>query len=472
MKLAEHEARVAHDLQCLGLDEGAWTRMQRFGDEHVYDVVIVGGGQSGIGAAFGLIRERISNILVIDENPEGYEGPWDTYARMVTLRTPKHLNAIDYGIPSLTFRAYWEAMHGAAGWEAIDKIPRGDWMDYLRWYRRVLNLPVRNNSRLSLIEPVQPGLFRLRLADETNLLARKVVLATGIQGGGQWQVPAMVTEKLPPERYAHTSAAIDYAGLAGKRIAILGGGASAFDNAQHALALGASQTHVFVRRKQLPTVNPIRFMESAGVIPRYPELSDDVKYRMMKSFFERNQPPTNDTFIRAAGYPGFQLHLGSPWLDVEETADGVVITTPKGKATYDFLVLSTGLVTDPSLRPELKLVANRIARWSDCYTATAQERDAVLDAHPYLGSGFEFLPRVPEDETLVHGLFAFNYSGLINFGVSAAAISGLKQALPRLVQGVADQLFLDDHQSILADYLAYAEQEFISTWSPDQEAAA
>lgn len=96
---------VRHDLECLDYPSRPWVR-PRYGDsgEPVYDVVIVGGGQSGLGAAFGLMREHIENILVIDENPEGHEGPWITYARMATLRTPKYLTGPDLSIPSLTFR--------------------------------------------------------------------------------------------------------------------------------------------------------------------------------------------------------------------------------------------------------------------------------------------------------------------------------------------------------------------------------
>jgi hypothetical protein len=464
VSLAAHEARVAHDLACLGHGGADWTRPRTHPEGHVHDVVIIGGGQSGLAAAFGLLRERVSNILVIDENPAGYEGPWDTYARMVTLRTPKAVTSIDYGIPSLTFRAWWEAQHGAAGWEAIGKIPRRDWMDYLRWYRRVLALPVRNDTRLTLVEPAGAGLFRLHLADGAPLLARKVVLATGIQGGGGWHVPPMVADALPPHRYAHTSQPIDHAALAGRRIAILGGGASAFDNAQHALGAGAGEVHVFVRRDALPTVNPIRFMEGAGLIPRFAGLGDADKYAMMASFFARNQPPTNDTFERAAAYPGFHLHLGAPWLDVRETADGAAVTTLQGTATFDFLILSTGLVTDPALRPELACVAGRIARWSDRFTAPAGIANPAVDAHPYLGPGFQLLPRDPADAAALHGLFAFNYSGLISLGLSAAALSGLKHALPRLVGGVADQLFLDDADTMMADYLAYAEPEFVGVW--------
>ena len=467
MTLADLEARVAHDLACLGHGSPDWTRPHAHPDGHVHDVVIVGGGQSGLAAAFGLLRERISNILVIDENPAGHEGPWETYARMITLRTPKHIGSIDFGIPSLTFRAYWEAQHGAAGWEAIDKIARQDWMAYLRWYRRVLRLPVRNDTALTLVEPLTPGLFRLHLADGAPLLARKVVLATGIQGGGHWHVPAMISDRLPRHRYAHTSAAIDYAALAGRRIAILGGGASAFDNAQHALALGVAEAHVFVRRKALPTVNPIRFMEGAGLIPRFPSLGDGDKYAMMASFLDRNQPPTNDTFERAAAWPGFHLHLGAPWLDVAETGDGVAVTTPQGTQSFDFLVLSTGLVTDPALRPELRLVADGIARWTDRYAAPAAIASPAIDAHPYLGPGFQLLPRGDADAVTLHGLFAFNYSGLISLGLSASALSGLKHALPRLVTGIADQLFLDDREAMMADYLAYAEPEFVGRWPRD-----
>ncbi len=472
MTLEIHEARVAHDLACLNHGGESWPRPLVHNGEAAYDVIIVGGGQSGLGAAFALLREKVSNILVIDENPAGQEGPWETYARMVTLRTPKHLTAIDLGIPSLTFRAYWEARHGTEGFDAIDKIPRGDWMDYLRWYRRVLQLPVRNDTKLARIEPIRRGLFCLHLADGQTLLARKVVLATGIQGGGQWHTPGMIREKLPSNRYAHTSDPIDYASFEGKRIAILGGGASAFDNAQHALGLGADQVHVFVRRSQLPTVNPIRYMENSGIIPRFPSLSDSVKYQIMMSFFDRNQPPTNDTFERAAAWPGFRLHLGAPWLDVTETDGGVVITTPQGQETFDFLVLSTGLVTDPTLRPELQDVADEILCWADCYSPPAGTANPVLDAHPYLGQGFEFLPKRAEAADRMYGLFAFNYSGLISLGLSASALSGLKHALPRLSRGVADQLFLDDQNEIVEEYLAYNEPEFVGEWRRTAEAAA
>src|SRR4051794_30656758 len=162
MSLEELNERVKKDLSYLNFGGAGWIQPLQHPEGHVYDVVIVGGGQSGLGAAFALLRERISNILIIDENHEGYEGPWETYARMVTLRTAKQLISIDLGLPSLTFRSWREAQAGPEGWEKVEKIPRGDWMNYLRWYRKVLQLPVINEVKLTLIEPQKEGFHRLQ----------------------------------------------------------------------------------------------------------------------------------------------------------------------------------------------------------------------------------------------------------------------------------------------------------------------
>jgi cation diffusion facilitator CzcD-associated flavoprotein CzcO len=457
---------VQRDLELLNYAGPQWTR-SRAG---VLDVAIVGGGQSGLGAAFGLMREKVRNILVLDESPAGFEGPWATYARMITLRTPKSLTAIDFGMPNLTFRAWWEAQHGAAGWAALDKIPRPEWMAYLRWFRQVLALPVRNDAKVVAISPLEDGVHRLTLADGETLLARKVILATGIQGGGEWHTPDFIKQALPPSRYAHTSADIDYGAKAGQRIAILGGGASAFDNAQHALKLGVAAAHVFIRRPALPQVNPIRYMESVGFSRGYAHLDDATKYAVTDAFLTKNQPPTNDTFQRASAYPGFALHVSSPWLSVREMGGAVEITTPKGVFAYDFLVLSTGFKTDAGLRPELADLAGDIALWRDRYTPAPSAANPLIDDHPYLGPGFELQGKTDSGAARLYGLFAFNYSALASLGLTAAALSGMAFALPKLISAVTAQLFLDDRETILDGFFHYAEPEFISAWAAPIEA--
>jgi len=458
--LTDHEARVAIDLETLDV------RPARPVEDRAepYDVVIVGGGQSGMSAAFGLLRERVQNVLILDENEEGLEGPWLTYARMYTLRTPKELTSIDLGVPSLTFRAYWSAKHSPEAWDELGKIPREAWAEYLIWYRKVLGLPVLNNRRVTACEQQADGLFQVTAqgADASETLrARKVVFATGIQGGGEWHVPPMIEEALPRTVYAHTSHPLSDDQVKGKRIAVLGVGASGFDNAQHALKAGAASVDVFARRPQLPEVNPIRFMERTGLVPRYASLTDETKYEVMRSFFDAGQPPTNDTFDRTSEWDNFSLHLGEPWTSVREVSDGIEIITPKGRYIYDFLILSTGLVTDLGLRPELEAAAPKIARWSDRFEPKADQRKAVLDDHPYLGPHFELLPKDPADADAIAGLYLFNYGALMSLGLSASALTGLGYAAPRLARGIADQLFTDEEQSWLADYTAFDEKEFL-----------
>ena len=76
----------------------------------------IGAGQCGLVVGHGPWRERIRNIALFDAAAPGAEGPWVTFARMAALRTPKHLTGTDLGLPSLSFRAWYEAQHRQAGW--------------------------------------------------------------------------------------------------------------------------------------------------------------------------------------------------------------------------------------------------------------------------------------------------------------------------------------------------------------------
>src|SRR6185369_1456290 len=230
------------------------------------DVIVVGAGQGGLATAFALMRERVTNLLVVDENPLDRAGPWLSFARMRTLRTPKHLTGPDLGIPSLTPRAWWEAQHGEGSWEALGLIPKEAWAEYLAWYRRTLGIPVRPDTRVGAVrfDAVERA-WQVPCGAET-LWARRVVLATGIDGSGAWHVPRFIREALPERLYAHTRADIDFRALAGKRIAVLGAGASAFDNAATALEHGARELHLCFRRPAPVKVNAYRWAEFVGFL--------------------------------------------------------------------------------------------------------------------------------------------------------------------------------------------------------------
>jgi OHCU decarboxylase len=465
--LSAHTLAVHRDLERLALPAPWLEPETTAAGEPIFDVVIVGAGQCGLAAAFGLKREGVTNLVILDENPLGQEGPWTTYARMITLRTPKHLAPIDFGMPSLTPRAWWEAQYGEASWAALGKIPKEDWAKYLAWYRETLDLPVRSNAKVVRIDEQAGGLHAVRLASGEVVQARKVILATGIQGGGEWHTPDFIRSALPADRYAHTADPIDFAALKGKRIGILGGGASAFDNAQHALGEGAGTVDVFMRRADLPRVNPIRFLERSGVLRHFPLLDDARKYRVISHFLALNQPPTNDTFARACAYPNFHLHLGAGWEQVSPAGDAVRVKTAKGAFEFDFLIVSTGIRNDVALRPELSALAADIQLWRDRYAPPPGAANPLIDEHPYLGPGFELTATSEAGAARLHGVFVFNYSALASLGLSASALSGLRPALPRLISGVTGQLFADRQDALLEAYIRYQDVEFEGRWPAD-----
>ena len=358
--------------------------------EHVWDVLIIGAGQGGLALTFGLRRERVGNILALDRAGPGREGPWKTYARMLTFRSPKHVTGPDLGVPSLTPQAYYRARFGDAAWDALGKYPREAWQDYLDWYRTVLDLPVRHGTTATRIEPLamapEDGLLRVHVQDgdgPATMLARKVVLATGIEGNGDWRLPDLDLRCLPPERFAHTNWAFDVAAHRGQRVAVLGAGASAFDTAAALLEAGAASVTQFVRRTEIPNVNPARWMEKAGFLGHFAEMDDLARWRWMRILFLRSGPPTQDGVNRCAAFGNYRLRKGTTWSAVAMDGDDVRLAASDGSTgRYDFLVLGTGYTTDVRLRPELAGFSEHIALWQDRFTPPPGEENPVVALFP------------------------------------------------------------------------------------------
>lgn len=451
------EQRLARDLDYLNYPKRTWVTA----DSDVYNVIIVGAGQGGLATAFGLARKGIAGVLVLDDNPEGWEGPWETYARMETLRTPKEVTGPDLGVASLTFRAWYEAQHGADAWHELGKIPKGMWMAYLRWYRQVLSLPVRNDAKVTRIIPPEAGaeVIGVVLENGETLHTKRVVWATGMAGDGAWQVPALIRESLPKEYWAHTAEAIDFEALKGKRLAVLGAGASAFDNAATALERGARDVHLCFRRKQLPRVNPYRWMEFVGFLQHHADLPDSERWAFAKHILDLNQPPPQETFLRTAKHAGFHLHPDNHWQALEVTAHGVKITTRDYELEVDFVIVGTGFAIDFSARPELQAFADNIALWRDHYTPDADLADDRLGQFPYLGEHFEWTAKEGADAPYLAHIYDFTFGALPSMGLSGASISGLGFAVPRLVQGITQSFYVAQKQEFLGTLLAYDEPE-------------
>ncbi|MFI0847982.1 NAD(P)-binding domain-containing protein [Mesorhizobium sp. IMUNJ 23232] len=475
------EQRVRDDLACLCLPPANWVVPAPPVDGRpVHDVVVIGGGMCGLVASFALRNAGIRNLRIFDRAPAGFEGPWVTYARMETLRSPKQLVGPAYGMASLTFRAWFVAQHGDAAWDALDKIPRPMWMDYLRWYRRVLALPVENEVEVLRIVP-EGELLRLDLRGdgrrEDSVLARRVVMATGRDGTGRANIPAFVND-LPRHCWAHSSDAIDFPALKGKRVVVIGVGASAVDNAAEALEAGAAEVRQLARRREMPTINKLMGIGSFGFTAAFPDLGDDWRWRIMHYSFQTQTPAPRGSTLRVSRHPNAYFHFG---VDIERMAfiDGeVVISTTDGKILHtDSVILGTGFLVEPLARTELDGYADKIALWRDRYQSPAGLQHAQLGAFPYLADDFSFQERDPGTGPWLSRIHCFNYGASVSLGKTSGDIPGISEGASWLARAIAAKFYAEDIEQHWQRLLAYDTpelrgDEWTATDLPDEAVPA
>ncbi|MGL3107139.1 NAD(P)-binding domain-containing protein [Bradyrhizobium sp. BR 1432] len=469
--LAALEERLKQDLAWLELPAKSWVPRRVVDGETIVDVVIVGAGMAGLVASAMLKRLGVDNHLVLDRARPGEEGPWVTFARMRTLRSPKELTGPAMGMPALTFRAFYEAQYGKAAWQALDRAPRTMWMDYLIWYRKVLDLPVHNEVSVERIR-AHGALFALDTVEggrARRILARHVVLATGRDGLGGAYVPPLAN-RLDRRFWAHSAHAIDFARLVGKRVAVVGAGASAMDNAAVALEAGAARLDIFIRRPDIPRVNKFTGIGSQGVVHGFAGLSDEWKWRFLDYTLKAQTPPPRQSVLRVSAYPQAHFHLASPIEDLIVERDHLVVTTPKGRYDTDFVIFGTGFKADLALRPELAEFAAHIRFWRDRFPAPAGMDNAELSGSPDLGDSFEFLEKVPGSCPMLSRLHCFNYPATLSHGKLSGDIPAISEGADRLTRGIVRRLFVDDREIHLANLKAFSTTEILGDEWRDADA--
>lgn len=452
--LGELAAEARRSLVLLGEAPANWVP-PRDGIDH--DVAVVGAGQSGLSVAFALRRAGIARTTLLDAAPAGGEGIWRSVARMESLRTAKAPPGPEIGIPALSFQAWYEAQHGADAYAALGNIPRTAWADYLDWFRAAAELPVRNGVRLVRIEPAD-GALRLHLEEAGRPFSetvRKLVLATGFAGGGGPYLPAVIADALPPALYAHTADAIDFAALAGRRVAVLGAAASAFDAAAAVLEAGAAEVHLFCRHPDLQRGTRMKNFGYPAAAEHFHSLSDAERWRVMRVYRARASFPPAPSVRRATRHGNFRLHLDAGWRSAESLGDAVRIETVRGdRLVVDFVIAGTGYAADLSRAPELAGFADRIALWGDRYRPEPGDEDSVLSGSPYLDAGFRFVEKLPGTAPFLSAIHYHGYSGMVSHGRPVGDIPSLRHNVPRLVSAIGRDLFLADRDRHLERMLA------------------
>ncbi len=439
------------------------------GGQSVHDVVIVGAGQSGLSIAHALRRQRVNNLLIIDRAPAGGEGVWVQYARMPTLRSPKTFTGPDLGLPALTYQSWHEACFGAASWERLDRIPTRLWHDYLGWYRRILELPVRNDTELCDIRCGSGELLELtvRCGGETSrLLTRKLVLATGQEGTGRWLVPAPF-EALPGEFRATAADPIDFDRLRGRDVVVIGQGASASDNAACALEAGAASVRLLVRRPQLQRVQPYLWLTFDGFLRHLADMPDQWRWRFMNHVANLRESIPQPTWDRMRRHAQFSVHCGCAVQRASVQDGRVRLDTTTQPFTADFVILGTGIDIDFTARAELASLAPDIACWVDRYTPPPAERNDRLARFAYHAPDASFQEKEPGRAPHLRHIHDFTIGTTLSFGPFGCSINAMNIAVPRLVAGITRSLFEQNLEGHWQSLLAYDETVFDPDRHPD-----
>jgi FAD-dependent urate hydroxylase len=191
------------------------------------ELLVIGAGPYGLAVAAEARRQGLS-ITVVGE-------PMRFWRRNMPdgmlLRSGREWHLDAAGVH--TFDAF------VGGWDD-EPIPIETFIAYADWFAEqegLTPLPARVNT---LTEDLVA-----HLDDGSTIHADRVVAAPGIAAFAV--EPALVTERLAPEQWSHTVRTVDFAGLAGRRVLILGGRQSAFEWAALLAEAGAERVDVVYR---------------------------------------------------------------------------------------------------------------------------------------------------------------------------------------------------------------------------------
>ena len=446
------ESRLRADLEFLCYPGKDWIPPTR----GATDVVIIGGGMCGMVAWLALKTGGVANMRMFDRSPEGKEGPWVTYARMETLRSPKQLAGPAFGLGALTFQAWYRAQFGATAWDQLYRIPRPMWMDYLCWYRRVLEIPVENGVSVDRILP-EGNLLRLQLSGgpEDSILTRKLVFATGREGLGEPNIPGFA-RGLPGRLWAHSVDDIEFSALRDKRVAIIGVGATAVDNAAEALEHGAAEVRHFIRRNEMPTINKMMGIGSYGFTCGFPELPPEWRWRFMRYSFVTQTPAPHNSVLRVSRHENAYFHFGKTVTGAEECNGAVRVAFADGTSYEgDYMILGTGFTVDPLTRTEFGDAAGDILLWEQVYEPPQGEECPELGRFPYLRPDFTFREEVPGKAPWLKHVYCFNYGATASLGKVSGDIPAVSDGAAWLARSIAATLYREDigaHWQGLLDY--------------------
>lgn len=446
------EAQIKQDLQYLNLPITSWSLSEHNPENHVIDVAIIGGGMSGITAAFAL-KLRGINTVVFDQAAIGQEGPWKTPALMETLRSPKQVVGPALASPSLTFQAWFKAQFGVKKWEQLDKIPRLQWGEYLQWFKamtapyilnqyQLIDMQLNDNYR-ELVFDTPRGTIRYQ--------AQHVILATGMESFSEANIPSFMSD-IPTTYWEHSYAGSDYRRFKGLDIGVVGYSAGAMDSSATALENGANSVEILIRASDMPRVNRGKVAGSAGFTNAYGYFTDAQKWHYTDYVAKAKTPAPHGSTLRVSRHENAFFNFNTQIKFIELKNQKLHITTTNGNFTLDYLILATGYRINWSKHSAFNRLTPLIKTWADTYTPSEYEENDELASHPYLGTHFEFQAKNEANTLKINKLYCFNLSASLSMGPVIGLIPGTNVGAERLADHIAAQLYLayqDQHLELV-----------------------
>jgi FAD-dependent urate hydroxylase len=346
------------------------------------ELLVIGAGPYGLAVAAEARRRGVDTVVLGE--PMGFWREHMPTGMLLRSGPEWHLDAAG----AHTFDAF------VGGWDG-GPIPVETFIAYADWFadqEELTPLPRRVNT---LIEEGEG--FAVRLDDGSVLRADRVVAAPGI---ASFAVEPAWIRRLPPERWSHTVRTVDFAGLRGRRVLIVGGRQSAFEWAALLAEAGAERVDV-VYRHETPefTASDWSFVDEQLAATR-----------RTRGWF-RSLPEAERAAIARRFWQVGRLQL-EPWLApriasanlhpraevAEVSGDGVVAArlTDGTRIEADHVLLATGYAPDMTRVPYLPPME--------------------------LADGFPVLD--PDFQTSVPGLYVPGFSSTRDFGPFFGFVAG------------------------------------------------
>lgn len=452
------------------------------GGKKIHDVVIVGGGQSGLTLTYNLRLRGIRRVVVVDSQQADKSGPWSSFARMPQLRSPKALRGPECSNPLLSFKAWFCSKYSRAEYEEFDFVPLEHWREYLSWYRRVLGIDTVNDTAITDIEwdPAEEC-FVLTGEGEGQVRhfhGRKICLATGMTAAGRWAPPEDLVAPLPRESFHCAWEQISWQELAGKDVAVIGAGASGFDNASWSVDAGCRSVTVF-GRSRFPEEDIYLdlwrgrddsgvFSEEIGCPPadilepllaHNAAIDDRGRMALIGALFKHGRCPVSPEYLSRVGNLDRMTVLDArpvDELDYVDSAQRIRLRAQGETFEFDRVIFATAAETSLACRPELARFSDRILTWGE---VTGPEDGLVsgLEGYPKLSPHFQLQPRDADDGFLGH---IYSLADIVHITVG---LQSLPHVIPPVARHIGQSLFEEQLQQNVA---------FIESDSTDRRAGS